>query len=534
MEVDGRNRNEELLRKEFGEEDQIDEAGTSVSYGQGNNLPSGWSLLWRAKILPKVKLLVWRACKDALLVYCNLRHRGMNITTTCNRRGYGSEDVLHVLLRHVHWTQQLMTIGVGIRHMRESADGLLYGLVSVVSDSNDVQSQDFKASRVGQICEGSNCFGSAGGDQKSKEEVKEDLPQFVEKGLGLVSVSEEIDCLTNVVDIKLEALKIDMSLSDDASTNRERIETREVLKKELNYQFIPCNTNWVARESLRNLRHTGMVREFVKEFNSLMLDVRDMSKEHKLFNFMRNDDSEKGKAKFSKKFKKKEKTKEVVTDTSEPRAVEKSRVGCFICGNLEHQARITRNATGLDIKPWDSQVKAVNSKAVPVSKIANTKLSVGSCTRQCGNKPTFVIGEYDGGTIAAGDDGHQHKPYAGVGRSTIGLCWYNDTGLVNDTWYIAMLSARMGEQTSMGRDAPEVGKQHAQRAWQHAHTVGRANDCRQRSRLGGWVHELRHGECAGHVMRRLRMTTAHLHGNSGMMLARRLWTISIAVASSFP
>ncbi|KAL0403933.1 UNVERIFIED_CONTAM: hypothetical protein Sradi_2034100 [Sesamum radiatum] len=75
-------------------------------------------------------------------------------------------------------------------------------------------------------------------------------------------------------------------LSDDASANWERNETWEVLKKKMKDQFLPCNTSWVARESLRNLRHTGTIREFVKEFNSLILDVRDMSEEDKLFNFM--------------------------------------------------------------------------------------------------------------------------------------------------------------------------------------------------------------------------------------------------------
>ncbi|KAL0406151.1 UNVERIFIED_CONTAM: hypothetical protein Slati_3929000 [Sesamum latifolium] len=39
-------------------------------------------------------------------------------------------------------------------------------------------------------------------------------------------------------------------LSDDASTNRERIETWDVLKKELKDQFLPYNTSWVAREFL--------------------------------------------------------------------------------------------------------------------------------------------------------------------------------------------------------------------------------------------------------------------------------------------
>ncbi|KAL0438816.1 UNVERIFIED_CONTAM: hypothetical protein Slati_2364600 [Sesamum latifolium] len=124
---------------------------------------------------------------------------------------------------------------------------------------------------------------------------------------------------------------------------------------------------------------TRTVRAFVKEFSSLLLDVRDMSEEDKLFNFMaglqpwaqtelrrqgvkdlpsaiaaadhltdfkvvndpeqRQEDPRKGKAKFGKKFKRKEKAKEVVTETSEPRAVEKPRGGCFICGNLEHRAR---------------------------------------------------------------------------------------------------------------------------------------------------------------------------------------------------
>ena len=42
----------------------------------------------------------------------------------------------------------------------------------------------------------------------------------------------------------------------------------------------------VARESLRGLRHTGSVRDYVKEFSSLLLDIKDMSEEDKLFNFM--------------------------------------------------------------------------------------------------------------------------------------------------------------------------------------------------------------------------------------------------------
>ncbi|KAL0302201.1 UNVERIFIED_CONTAM: hypothetical protein Sangu_3113900 [Sesamum angustifolium] len=60
----------------------------------------------------------------------------------------------------------------------------------------------------------------------------------------------------------------------------------DVMKKELKDQFLPCNTSWLARESIRKLKHAGIVRDYVKEFSSLMLDVRDMSKEDKVFNFL--------------------------------------------------------------------------------------------------------------------------------------------------------------------------------------------------------------------------------------------------------
>lgn len=42
----------------------------------------------------------------------------------------------------------------------------------------------------------------------------------------------------------------------------------------------------MARESLRKLKRTGTVREYVKESSSLMLDIHHMSEEDKLFNFI--------------------------------------------------------------------------------------------------------------------------------------------------------------------------------------------------------------------------------------------------------
>ncbi|KAK4403123.1 RNA-directed DNA polymerase [Sesamum angolense] len=75
-------------------------------------------------------------------------------------------------------------------------------------------------------------------------------------------------------------------LSDDASANWDKIETWDVLKKELKDQFFTLHTSWLARESLRKLKHVGTVRDYVKEFSSLMLDLWDMSEEDKLFNFL--------------------------------------------------------------------------------------------------------------------------------------------------------------------------------------------------------------------------------------------------------
>ena len=42
----------------------------------------------------------------------------------------------------------------------------------------------------------------------------------------------------------------------------------------------------MARESLKRLKQARTVRDYVKEFSSLILDIKDMSEVDKLFNFM--------------------------------------------------------------------------------------------------------------------------------------------------------------------------------------------------------------------------------------------------------
>ena len=75
-------------------------------------------------------------------------------------------------------------------------------------------------------------------------------------------------------------------IEDDVEFGRPQIITLETLKNELKDQFLPTNTSWVAKESLKRLRHTESVRKYVKKFSSLMLDIKNMSEKDKFFNFM--------------------------------------------------------------------------------------------------------------------------------------------------------------------------------------------------------------------------------------------------------
>uniref|UniRef100_A0A803N8T0 Retrotransposon gag domain-containing protein n=1 Tax=Chenopodium quinoa TaxID=63459 RepID=A0A803N8T0_CHEQI len=72
----------------------------------------------------------------------------------------------------------------------------------------------------------------------------------------------------------------------DRSTRRNPIQEWAVLKREFKSQLLPNNASWNAREALKNLHQSGSVRDYVKEFSSVILDNKDMSKEDKLFNFV--------------------------------------------------------------------------------------------------------------------------------------------------------------------------------------------------------------------------------------------------------
>ena len=63
------------------------------------------------------------------------------------------------------------------------------------------------------------------------------------------------------------------------------IKTWRDLKRELKSQFFPDNVKYNARRKLRELVQTRTMREFVRGFTTLMLDIRDISEKDKMFYF---------------------------------------------------------------------------------------------------------------------------------------------------------------------------------------------------------------------------------------------------------
>ena len=73
---------------------------------------------------------------------------------------------------------------------------------------------------------------------------------------------------------------------EDIMAGRCEINSWEDLKRELKTQFFPENVEYMARRQLIHLKQTGSIREYVKKFSALMLDIRDMSEKDKMFFFL--------------------------------------------------------------------------------------------------------------------------------------------------------------------------------------------------------------------------------------------------------
>nr|CAN72338.1 hypothetical protein VITISV_038599 [Vitis vinifera] len=66
------------------------------------------------------------------------------------------------------------------------------------------------------------------------------------------------------------------------------IETWEDFKREIKRQFYPEDVAYLARKNMRRLKHTSSIRDYVKKFSSLMLEIPNMTEKELLFNFMDN------------------------------------------------------------------------------------------------------------------------------------------------------------------------------------------------------------------------------------------------------
>lgn len=63
-------------------------------------------------------------------------------------------------------------------------------------------------------------------------------------------------------------------MMDDLSVGHQNIDTWEVLRKELREKFLPHNTVWMTKESLRKFKQTRSIREYDKQFSSLYLTLQ--------------------------------------------------------------------------------------------------------------------------------------------------------------------------------------------------------------------------------------------------------------------
>ncbi|XP_070054201.1 uncharacterized protein [Nicotiana tomentosiformis] len=74
--------------------------------------------------------------------------------------------------------------------------------------------------------------------------------------------------------------------AEDESAGKPKVDTWENLRDALRDKFLPNNSSWVARDCLKQLRHTSYIWDYAKDFSSLLLDIQNMSDEDKLHNFI--------------------------------------------------------------------------------------------------------------------------------------------------------------------------------------------------------------------------------------------------------
>ncbi|KAA0050163.1 uncharacterized protein E6C27_scaffold675G001960 [Cucumis melo var. makuwa] len=120
-------------------------------------------------------------------------------------------------------------------------------------------------------------------DAKALENYIFDLKQYFK---ATNTVTEEVKVTVATMHLSEDAKLWWRSRYVDIQEGRCTVDTWDALKRELRSQFFPENVEILARRKLRDLRHTGEIWEYVKQFAGLMLDIRDMSEKDKVFCFV--------------------------------------------------------------------------------------------------------------------------------------------------------------------------------------------------------------------------------------------------------
>lgn len=137
--------------------------------------------------------------------------------------------------------------------------------------------------------EASNQIGSYDGDRDDKalDNFLWDVDEYLSEVTNLtdaMQVKKVTSCLTGSAKLWWRT-----HLADErAGKNVKVIKTWADLKGALRDQFRPGNSDWVNRARFDQLKHTGTVRDYVKQFRVLDLECDKLGDWEKFFLFMRN------------------------------------------------------------------------------------------------------------------------------------------------------------------------------------------------------------------------------------------------------
>ncbi|XP_059598686.1 uncharacterized protein LOC132255070 [Vitis vinifera] len=134
-----------------------------------------------------------------------------------------------------------------------------------------------------------------GRKDKSRDALANMKARLAKVELAMVDTREGVDLIEQATKVRTATLY----LTDNATLWWRRrfadiekgtctIDTWDAFKREIKRQFYPEDVAYLARKSMKRLKHTGLIREYVKEFSTLMLEIPNMAEEELLFNLMDN------------------------------------------------------------------------------------------------------------------------------------------------------------------------------------------------------------------------------------------------------